>query len=58
MPRRDPVTKSFKKTPEVTRRGPKSKWKDVETTTIRIPKVIKERILAEARRILNEEYAG
>lgn len=51
------ATKPLKKTSDITRRGPKSKWKDVETTTIRIPKVIKERVLAEARRIFEEEYA-
>ena len=51
------ATKPLKKTSDITRRGPKSKWKDVETTTIRIPKVIKERVLTEARRIFEEEYA-
>lgn len=39
-----------------TRRGPKSNWHDAETTTIRIPKVIKDRIIAEAKRIFEEEY--
>ena len=53
----DPAVESDpKKTPSgAVRRGPKSKWNDVETTTIRIPRSIKDRVIAEARRIFEEE---